>query len=179
MSQPRGFSADVSVRPSLPEDAPTLGEIQLAAWRSANLLPPSVLEDADASVFARAWGDAIANPPTAKHRLLSACDGPNIVGFAALAPADENTGEIVVLEVHPDYVRKGHGSRLLAACTDILKTTGASHVRTWAIREDSERVAFLAAAGLAPLGVRRRLDANGTEVIEEAYGAEFPPPEGA
>src|SRR5690625_7955016 len=101
MSQPRGFSADVSVRPSLPEDAATLGEIQLAAWRSANLPPPSVLEDADASVFARARGEAIANPPTAKHRLLSACDGPNIVGLAAPAPAHAHTEDSVVPQDPP------------------------------------------------------------------------------
>lgn len=176
MSQPRGFSADVSVRPSLPEDAPSLGEIQLAAWRNADLLPAGVLEGADAQVFSRAWNEAIVNPPSAKHRMLTACEGPSVVGFAALAPADENTGEIVALEVHPDFLRKGHGSRLLAACTDLLKSTGASHVRTWVISADSERAAFLTAAGLAPLGVRRRLDVQGTEVVEEAYGAQFPEP---
>ncbi len=176
MSQPRGFSADVSVRPSLAEDSPFLGEIQVSAWRSAGLLPSHVLDAADPQTFARSWAEAIAAPPTAKHRMLTACDGPAVVGFAALAPADENTGEIVVLEVHPDFVRKGHGSRLLAACTDILRTTGASHVRTWVLSTDSERAAFLIAAGLAPLGVRRRLDVQGTEVIEEAYGAEFDQP---
>src|SRR5699024_12611538 len=99
MSQPRGFSADVSVRPSLPEDAPTLGEIQLAAWRSANLLPSSVLEDADASVFARAWGEAIANPPPAKHRLLSACVGPPIVGFSPLSSDACNYAGLLVLHM--------------------------------------------------------------------------------
>lgn len=173
MSHPRGFSADVSVRPSLPDDAALLGEIQLAAWRASERLPQSILDDADPGAFAAAWGEAITSPPSAKHRMLTACAGPAVVGFAALAPADEDTGEIVALEVHPDHVGKGHGSRLLAACTDILKTTGAAHVRTWVVSTDSHRAAFLTEAGLAPLGVRRRLDAAGTEVIEEAYGAEF------
>lgn len=173
MSQPRGFSADVSVRPSLPEDSPEIGRIQVAAWRRAGLLPDSVLQEADPEAFARSWGESIASPPSPKHRILTACDGPAVVGFAALAPADEETGEIVVLEVDPDYAGKGHGSRLLAACTDILRTTGARHVRTWVISGDADRAGFLTAAGLAPLGVRRRLDVRGTEVAEEAYGAEF------
>lgn len=173
MSQPRGFSADVSVRPSLPEDADRLGQIQVAAWRHAALLPAETLTTAEPTDFAQAWRSAITSPPSAKHRMLTACAGPAVVGFAALAPADEDTGEIVALEVHPDHVGKGHGSRLLAACTDILKTTGAAHVRTWVVSTDSHRAAFLTEAGLAPLGVRRRLDAAGTEVIEEAYGAEF------
>lgn len=176
MTQPPRFSADVSVRPSLPEDADRLGEIQLAAWRAAALLPADVLTSADAATFAEAWGTAITDPPSAKHRMLTACDGPAVVGFAALAPADEEGGEIVVLEVDPEFSGKGHGSRLLAACTDILKTTGASHVRTWVLSDDSERAAFFTEAGLAPLGVRRRLDAGGIELVEEAYGAEFGEP---
>lgn len=173
MSQPRGFSADVSVRPTLVEDAPRLGEIQLAAWRATGLLPQSILGDGEATVFADAWRQAVASPPSAKHRLLTACDRTTVVGFAGLAPVDEDTGEIVVLEVDPDYVRKGHGSRLLAACTDILRSTGARNVRTWVLAGDSERAAFYTAAGFAPLGVRRRLDADGAELVEEAYGAEF------
>lgn len=176
MSIPPKFSADVSVRPSLAEDAPELGRIQVAAWREAKLLPTHVLESADPESFAHAWSEAITTPPSAKHRMLTACDGPAVVGFAALAPADENTGEIVALEVDPAYRRKGHGSRLLAACTDILKSTGASHVRTWVISTDTERAAFMAAAGLSPLGVRRQLDAGGTAVAEEVYGAEFGEP---
>lgn len=173
MSQPRGFSADVSVRPSLPEDAERLGEIQLAAWREAGLLPDFALDPANAATFASAWGEAISNSPSAKHRMLTACDGPDVVGFAALAPADEKTGEIVILEVDPAYRGKGHRSRLLAACTDILRATGASYVRTWVLSADADRAAFFTDAGLAPLGVRRTLDADGTELIEEAYGAEF------
>lgn len=176
MSQPPKFTADVSVRPSLPEDAPTLGEIQVAAWRAARVLPHEGLDEADPGAFSTAWAEAISSPPSAKHRLLTACDGPVVVGFAALAPADDSTGEIVVLEVHPDYQRKGHGSRLLAASTDILRSTGASHVRAWVVAQDSTRAAFLTAAGLAPLGVRRVLDVHGTEVVEEAYGAEFEAP---
>src|SRR5699024_5666573 len=104
----------------LSEDAARLGEIQLLSWRASDLLPESVLDDVDAQQFADSWQQAIDSPPSAKHRMLTACDGPNVVGFAALAPADEETGEIVVLEVDPAYIRKGHGSRLLAACTDIL-----------------------------------------------------------
>lgn len=173
MSQPRSFSADVSVRPSLPEDAERLGQIQLAAWQAANLLPAAALDPAGAESFATAWAQAITNPPSAKHRMLTACDGPMVVGFAALAPVNETTGEIVILEVDPDYRRKGHGSRLLAACTDLLQSTNALNVRTWVLATDSDRAAFFTAAGLVPLGVRRTLDGAGTELQEEAYGAEF------
>lgn len=173
MTQAPQFSADVSVRPSLPEDAPRLGQIQVLAWQAAGVYPSAVLDQADPDAFSQAWSQAITNPPSAKHRMLSACEGPTVVGFAALAPADDNTGEIVALEVDPHYVNKGHGSRLLAACTDILKTTGASHVQAWALSEDYRRIEFYTAAGLAPVGVRRTLDTGDTPVIEQAYRAQF------
>src|SRR5690625_5756214 len=87
--------------------------------------------------------------------MLTACDGAEVVGFAALAPAPQTqeTGEIVALEVDPDHARAGHGSRLLAACTDILRATAASHVRAWSIDGDQARADFLSASGLEPLRV--------------------------
>lgn len=173
MTQPPRFSADVSVRPSLPDDATRLGEIQVEAWQASGVLPQAALAQADAQSFAQAWHAAITNPPSAKHRMLTACEGPTIVGFAALAPATEDTGEIVVLEVDPDHMNKGHASRLLAACTDILQTTGAAGVQAWAISTDRDRIDFYTSAGLAPIGVRRKLDIGGQELVEEAYRALF------
>lgn len=170
-----GLTADVSVRPSLTEDAPHLGRIQVAAWRTAlaEVLPAEVLTGLEADRFAAAWRTAIASPPSAKHRMLTACDGPQVVGFAALAPAPQarETGEIVALEVDPAHAREGHGSRLLAACTDILRATAASHVRAWAIEGDHARADFLSAAGMEPLGIRRVLEVDGTRVNELAWSA--------
>ncbi|WP_159621823.1 GNAT family N-acetyltransferase [Ruania rhizosphaerae] len=167
--------ADVSVRPSVAGDAPALGLIQARAWRAAHAdtLPETALDALDADGFARAWRSAITSPPSAKHRMLTACDGPQVVGFAALAPAPrtEETGEVVALEVDPGHARAGHGSRLLAACTDILRKTGATHVRAWVVDGDDARSAFLATAGLEPIGVRRILDVAGTHVREEAWSA--------
>lgn len=172
-----GLTADVSVRPSLAEDAPHLGRIQVASWRTglATVLPAAALEGLDAEQFAAVWREAITSPPSPKHRMLTACHGPEVVGFAALAPAPQTqeTGEIVALEVDPAHAREGHGSRLLAACTDLLRATNASHVRAWAIEGDDVRAAFLATAGLEPLGIRRVLDVAGTEVNELAFSAVF------
>lgn len=169
------LTADVSVRPSLAEDAAHLGRIQVASWRTglAGLLPAEVLAALVAETFATSWRSAIAEPPSAKHRMLTACAGPEVVGFAALAPAPQTreTGEVVALEVDPAHARAGHGSRLLAACTDLLRSTGASHVRAWAIEGDDARAEFLTTAGLEPLGIRRVLDVGGTQVNETAWSA--------
>lgn len=166
--------ADASVRPALPEDATALGRIQVHAWRQAyqDQLPAPVLASLDPVAFAHSWRAAIESPPSAKHRVLTACDGPRVVGFAAIAPtADGATAEIIALEVDPEHARHGHGSRLLAACADVLRASGAGGVRTWAVEGDEARVAFLTDAGFAPAGQRRTLDAGGATVRQICWSA--------
>lgn len=171
-----GLTADVSVRPSLAEDAPEIARIQVATWRRVHrgTVPDEVLDALSADAFVPAWRSAVSSPPSAKHRMLTACAGPLVVGFAALAPApdaEDTTAEIVELDVDPDHLRDGHASRLLAACADILRQTGASHVRTWVLAGDGAREAFLSSAGFGPAGLRRVLDVAGTPVDETAWTA--------
>ncbi|WP_420113786.1 GNAT family N-acetyltransferase [Pseudactinotalea sp.] len=175
MSHSHGPTADVSVRPGLADDARAWAAIQVSAWRDsyATLWPAGALDALDVPSIEATWRSALVSPPTAKHRLFTACAGPVVVGFAALAPApeEEGTGEIVALEVTPARRSDGHGSRLLAACADVLRQTNASAVRTWVVAGDDARAGFLESAGLAPTGLVRTIDVLGTEIREEAWRA--------
>lgn len=176
MSHHHGPTADVSVRPGIAEDARAIAATQASSWRAsfAGLLPGEALAALDVDAMQATWRQALVSPPTAKHRMLTACAGPVVVGFAAIAPVpleESTTGEIVALEVSPQHRHQGHGSRLLAACADVLGGSGASGLRTWVLEGDEDRAAFLAVAGLAPSGLARRIDVLGTEVTELAYAA--------
>jgi len=175
VSHSHGLTADVSVRPGIEEDARAWAAIQVAAWRAsyATLWPAEALASLDVVAIEASWREALTNPPTAKHRLFTACAGPVVVGFAALAPAadDEGTGEVVALEVSPARRSDGHGSRLLAACADVLRQTSAAAIRTWLVNGDEGRARFLQGAGMAPTGLVRTVDVLGTEVTEEAWRA--------
>ena len=177
MSHSHGPTADVSVRPAIEEDARAWAAIQVAAWRAsyATVWPAAALDSLDVPAIEATWRSALAHPPTAKHRLFTACAGPVVVGFAALAPAEDTsaTGEVVALEVSPARRGEGHGSRLLAACADVLRQTHADAIRAWVVAGDDARAAFLAGAGLAPTGLVRTVDVLGTEVTEEAWRAAF------
>ena len=156
-------TADVSARPAVPGDETAIAQIQLAAWRgwmgaAADALP--------AEDFHNQWAAAISQAPSRKHRVFVACDGPLVVGFAALAPT-----EIVALEVAPEHRRAGHGSRLLAACVDTLRINNAAEVRAWALEGDTVREAFLTDAGLGFGGVRRVLEGPDGEVAERLWRA--------
>jgi GNAT superfamily N-acetyltransferase len=157
---------DASVRPARSSDALGIASTMLESWRRgsyadvlagelAGLSPADVTED---------WRSSIADPPTPRHLVLVALEGPALVGYAVVAPAGGaeagggEVGEVVDLVVHPDHTRAGHGSRLLAASVEHLRAQGCSEVVTWCVDTDVVRRAFLESAGLVPDGGARRLD---------------------
>lgn len=162
--------ADVSVRPAVAGDERHVARIQLAAWRLAHAqtLGEDVLAGFDEAVFVERWSQAVRTPPAPGYRVLVACAGPRVVGFAAVAPVpppeDEPLaspgGVILALEVDPPDQRAGHGSRLLAAAVDLLRGDGADQVQTWVIDGDEARDRFLAGAGLGPDGAVRHLSSG-------------------
>ncbi|PKQ25677.1 MAG: GNAT family N-acetyltransferase [Actinobacteria bacterium HGW-Actinobacteria-4] len=158
-------TADVSARPAVLGDEHAFAEIQLAAWRVS--LGAEAVATVPSDEVRDTWGAAIESPPSRAHRVFAACDGPHVVGFAALAAG----GEIVALEVAPEHRRAGHGSRLLAACVDTLRMTGTENIRAWALRGDDAREAFLRQAGFAEGGVARTLETPTGEVTERMWQA--------
>ncbi|WP_019137497.1 GNAT family N-acetyltransferase [Cellulomonas massiliensis] len=157
-------AADVSVRPAVPGDEDAIARIQVSAWRAAH---GAALGDAldllDLDAVRTQWAAAVSAPPSG-HRVLVACDGPTVVGFAAFATIDDEPpgGVVLALEVQPVQQRAGHGSRLLAACVDLLREQGADQVQTWVLDGDTAREEFLGGAGLGPDGTTRTL-ASGTQ----------------
>jgi ribosomal protein S18 acetylase RimI-like enzyme len=158
----RGPLADASVRLARESDAPAVGVVQAAVWHEAyaGVLGPEVLAAFQPQEFARVWRESLARPPAGIYRLLVACAGEQVVGFAAIGPTQDPdagpaTGEVLALGVHPEARRQGHGSRLLNACIDTLRGAGADTVHAWILLEDSSSRVFLEAAGLRPDGAFR------------------------
>lgn len=167
-------SADVSVRPAVPGDDAAITRVQLRAWRlsHARSLGAEVLDSLDVAAVREQWAQAVQAPPSPAHRVLVALDGPQVVGFAATAPAGGDAVEILALEVDPDHQKGGHGSRLLAACVDLAREDGGRSVRTWVLDDDPAREQFLAGSGLGPDGVERALTPGGGPV-ERSWVAEI------
>jgi hypothetical protein len=174
------------VRDGRPQDAPALAGIQVASWRATlgGLAPAEVLAELSgpqaAAQFADRWREAIASPPTSRHRVLVAYQSaelagpggePVVTGFASVGPAtDEDRwpatdGELYEFHVLPSGAGgglgsdgAGHGGRLLHAVADTLSADGFQTACTWVLAADSARVDFLSAAGWAPDGSRASLD---------------------
>ena len=169
--------ADVSVRPASLADAVEIARMQTETWRIAyrSVLPAEVLAGLDVAQFEAVWRDAIAAPPSSRHRVLIATDGEHRVGFVAFGPdADrlpqdpdqDSTAAIGPLLVEPRWGRRGHGSRLLAAVTDLARADGVRRLVAWVAAADQASLDFYRSAGWAADGAQRGLDTGAGTVAE-------------
>jgi ribosomal protein S18 acetylase RimI-like enzyme len=176
--------ADASVRVARSSDAPAVGFVQAVVFREAYaaVLAPEVLEQLEPKVFAGAWRDSLEGEAAGDGVLLVACAGDQVVGFAAVGAssdpdAGEATAELLVLAVHPDARRQGHGSRLLHAVVDTARARGRDHLTAWLLASDDTVRTFLTASGLEPDGAHRErvVDADGRTVRELRLAASVAP----
>lgn len=177
-----GPVADASARIARPNDAAAVGQVQAAVWRATYgpILPQEVVDQFEAASFARVWRDSLNNPPSPRHVLLVGCAGEQVVGFAAIGPssdpdASQTSGEVLVIGVHPDARRSGHGSRLLNAAVDTLRGKGFESISAWLLVHDEDTRAFLTAAGLSPDHAYRDrvIDVDGALVREVRLTADL------
>jgi GNAT superfamily N-acetyltransferase len=172
-----GGPGGVSVREARPADLAELAAAQVAAWRVgyAGVLPAPALAALDAldpAEIEASWRAALAERADPRAHLLVAIADGRLVGLAAVAPAGDDDldpatdAELGPLLVRPDRRGEGHGSRLLAAATDLLRADGFRRAVSWLPAADERSARFLAAAGWAPDGARRALDAAGARVEE-------------
>lgn len=162
---------DSGVRLARTSDVDDIADVQVRSWRAAyaGVLPSEVLGSLDPGDLALEWGRALLASGT--HRVLVAVDGPDVVGAASVGPAHDpralGAGEIGLFVIDPRAWRRGHGSRLLAACVDVLRASGHGDAITWIPLADEPRRAFLASAGWGPDGAYRDLETAPGQVMRE------------
>jgi len=169
--------ADVSVRPASLSDASEIGRIQFETWRVgyAEVLPKPVVDALDPVMMETAWRMAVQSPPSPRHRVVVASEAAQLVGFAAFGPDDdpqaadpspETTTAITTLLVEPRWGRRGHGSRLLAAVTDLARDAGSHRLIAWVPAKDTASLEFYRSTGWAADGVQRSLDTGAGLIVE-------------
>ncbi len=175
-----------NVRLAWAADVDAIAAIQLVALRAT--LPPQVAGELAAHDLAQAWRAAVTRPPTARHRVLVATEGPVdvpaaaptggptliaaadlgtsgsslVVGFTATGPAedpDATAGEDgEVLTLHTARPDDELASALLAAAADTLEADGFRRGQLWVATTDDALRRVADGAGWLPDGAHRRLD---------------------
>jgi GNAT superfamily N-acetyltransferase len=161
--------ADTSVRVAWADDAAAIAAIQVRSWQDsyAELIPVEDLQALPQDAFAARWLDAIARPKEARERVLVALERATVRGFAATAPATDadsspaTDAEITEFSVDPDHRHAGHGSRLLHAVVDTLRSDKFLRATIWVMSTDDRMRGFLTEQGWAADGAHRSLDLHG------------------
>jgi ribosomal protein S18 acetylase RimI-like enzyme len=153
-----------SVRLAWPSEAAQIAALQRRAWDTH--LPADLAETLLASVsefeMIEAWHAAITRPPQASYRVLVAIEAGRVVGLASTMPSpDEDSkpgvdGQIEEFIIDPAAQQRGHGSRLLNASADTLRSDGFRRAYCW-VSENDALIRFLAEAGWAPDGAQREI----------------------
>lgn len=167
-SEPPTPGPDVSVRVAWADDAPAIAQVQVQAWREmyADLVPPDALP-AGAEQTVDHWRASLARPADARQRVLVALERNRVVGFALTSPATDPDcdpvadGEVSELTLDPAERGRGHGSRLLQAAADTLRSDRFTRAVTWTMAGDDALRSFLTGAGWAADGAHRSLDLDG------------------
>ncbi len=122
-------ATQVRVRPFVASDLAEIVELSLLAWGPAFESMEKVL---GTQIFRLIWPDwkksqaegvGGACRETDKYHTLVAELGGRVVGFIAYELKDE-TGDVVLLAVHPEYQKRGIGSLLNHAALDEMKAAG-------------------------------------------------------
>ena len=146
-----------------------MAELQVRAWRQryADVLPRELLDELPVEQFQLAWSVAITRPREARQRVLVALERATVRGFAAVEPSSDQDanpatdGEVTEFVVDPGHRGAGHGSRLLHAAIDSLRSDRFTRALWWLYATDDDLRSVLVDQGWDADGAHRELDLRG------------------
>ena len=148
-------------RDAVIEDAPGIARVSVAAWQAAypGLMPAAYLAGLDAAAALPRIEQGLRAYPSA---LVLEQDG-GIVGFSWYAAsrdpdAGPATGEVMAINLHPSWWRRGLGRELLLETQQRLRGWGFSEATLWVLHGNASARQFYEAQGWRLDGVEKHDD---------------------
>ncbi len=156
------------IRPARIEDAPRIGEIHVAGWRTGyrGIIPDSFLAGLSSEKRAAGWKYAIEKDP---ESVLVAEEAGVIQGWAAIAKSREGiagAGELLALYVDPLSWRKGYGAKLISAAEATLWLRGYEGCVLWVLERNFSARAFYRRSGYTDDGGVKSESIEGVDLVE-------------
>lgn len=130
---------EVTIREALPQDAGKISEIYAASWKHAyrGLIPQAYLDNLRNDYWSAAFLEWIEGE---KISVSLVCVENRPVGAVAYGKSrwneEEAMGEIISIYIHPDWVSKGYGTKLIRHALARLKKQGYRQCCLWAIQDN-------------------------------------------
>jgi GNAT superfamily N-acetyltransferase len=138
-------STGVLIRDAVLADAPAMGRLHVAAWRTAysGSMGAEYLASLDPLEREQRWRERISEGA----HVLVACESGLARGFACYGAEradtpDPDVGELYAINLHPEVWRRGMGAQLLAAVVARLCEAGFREAVLWVVRENTRARAF-------------------------------------
>jgi L-amino acid N-acyltransferase YncA len=137
----------ISIRRARPSDAPAIGEIHAAVWRStyAGILPDAYLAGLSAQRLAGFYQRAVLDRRDG-HAVFVAVSGvggtATVVGFASGGRSRRPgiaEGEVETLYLLEDWRERGAGRRLMRAMGAHLRAVGCRSAMLWVLADNPTR----------------------------------------
>jgi|SRR6266850_3098125 len=169
------------IRPAIPEDAQSIAEIHVSAWRAAyrGLMPDAYLNELSVEKRTSLWQRSLTQPNPGT--LILAENQKAITGFCFFGPTrdadgkDKRVGEILSLNVRPEFWRGGFGRAL---CDFVLREALRREwtaVTLWVLKGNERAFRFYEALGFSLDGTDRiETTLTGAPLHEVRYQRMFP-----
>ena len=138
------------------DDAPALARVHVSAWQEAydGLMPADILSKLDVQRVQAWWERAFREE---SRRVLVIEVRGLVVAFCLFGPSSDadatsETGEIIAMNLHPDYWRRGLGSHLLTEVMAQLRKAGFAEATLWVLHNNQRARTFYEILGFEAYG---------------------------
>jgi RimJ/RimL family protein N-acetyltransferase len=155
----------IDLRCATPDDARTMAEVHIAAWRAAyrGLVPEPFLAALDRDRRTARFREFLASGAGDTYVIER---GSEPVGHLTIGPCrdddlDERTvGEIWGIYLAPAYWRRGIGTQVCRRAERILRARGFGPIVLWVFEGNASARRFYEAMGYAPDGATKTIEAG-------------------
>lgn len=164
------------IREASEQDAPAISRIYAASWKAAyrGMVPQQFLDELSDDFWTNKFSTWLGSS-TLRAGILQVDEVP--AGCVAFGESrDEKLpewGEIVSIYLHPDFFRKGLGTKLLGYAANELKAAGYPACFLWVLRENRNAQNFYEKNGFVGNGDICHSEIMGTLMTDIRYCAIF------
>lgn len=158
--------SDIVIRLAKPADAPDMAEIHARSWEAAykDIIPADYIRKKNATRPAL-WRRIITEENTSQYVILQ---GEKTVGILCVAPPqlekgqtlndigiDDSYYELHGIYLHPDFCRRGIGTKAMEFAIEKARETGKSRMILWVFAENINSIRFYESLGFAADGATK------------------------
>jgi len=170
-----GKGLHVIVRLATAADAPAMGRVHVASWRTTypGIVPDAALARLDAGASAARWAGRFADPEYPMGIFVAEDDAGAVIGFAGGGPGRDGVpgyaGELYALYLLREAQGRGAGRALVRAVAEWLAANGTTTLLAWVLAENHPARGFYERLGGRYVATKPYL-IEGVTLDEVAYG---------